>query len=138
MLGNILNFKGLNIAKMIILLQFFIILFFSSICFVVECFDIFSNNKYCITLSVFLGGMIYLIPFIVFSVLSMRRKVLKGREHFIVLDFFIGTIIKLFLVITLFLIVFMFFPTVQSVVLASFIVLFVTQWIILVFFNSSY
>lgn len=85
-----------------------------------------------------LGGIIYLIPFAVYTFFALRHK---GADKFVGLvlaDFIIGFLLKFVLLIALFVVVLKFIPTVHFVLFASFGLMFITQWVLLIVLNNKY
>src|SRR5574344_1319308 len=89
-------------------------------------------------ISAFCGGIIYLIPFSVYTAFAVGRNNAKNFAGLVLVDFIIGFVLKFILLIALFVIVFKFIPTVHYIVFITFAIQFVTQWITFILLNSRY
>lgn len=128
-----------KLASYILLIQLAVICVISVFFYLAEKFfgltpDVSSSAGF----SAFVGGMIYLIPFTVYTILSIGRNLTNNFVALVLFDFIVSFILKFVLVIGLFFVVFKYIPTVHYIVFISFSVLFVTQWIALIVLNSRY
>ncbi len=77
--------------------------------------------------SALLGGMVYWIPFAVFTLLALCRKKSEQCVGLVLADFIFGFLLKFALFITLFILVLKFTITVHFILFLSFGTLFITQ-----------
>lgn len=140
------EYKKISISKLgilVIFIQFMMVVFQALVCFICENYlgwnaKVTPSTGATAWMSAFLGGMIYLIPFSVYTAFAVCRNSADHFAGFVILDFIVGFLLKFVLLIALFVIVFKYFSTVHYIVFISFAVQFITQWITFIVLNSRY
>ena len=118
-------FNGKKIALIILSIQTGVVILLSLFFFILEKYFLSTNFSSLASFSALVGGLVYLIPFSVYTIFAICKKTKSN---------FAGLV----LLIVLFIVVFKFLPTIHFIVLLSFGILFITQFISFLLLNNHY
>lgn len=131
-------FNGKKIALIILSIQTGVVILLSLFFFILEKYFLSTNFSSLASFSALVGGLVYLIPFSVYTIFAICKKTKSNFAGLVLLDFFIAFFLKFVLLIVLFIVVFKFLPTIHFIVLLSFGILFITQFISFLLLNNHY